>query len=251
MLVLTWNLNVGEAGHPDVAAVLRELDADLILLQEVSSAWIPTLSPLDDTWPHMAFAGEDAGGLALLSKTPLTQVQTSDSAVDWFPAQSATVQAPWGPLEVMNVHLVPPFTRIGGGMLSLGVGWWTRHDDRKREAVEHLEVLGVPSLMAGDFNTNERGRALRWLAREHGLESALPQHQPRAKTWAWPRLPAWRLDHILLDDCLVAESAQVHRVGPSDHWPVTTQIATATDADACAAATAPSDEAQHGGADGT
>ena len=71
-------------------------------------------------------------------------------------------------------------------------------------------------------------------------------HFPNASP---PLLPAWRLDHILLDDCLVAESAQVHPVGPSDHWPVTVQIAAVTDSDTCTPKPAPPEEAQHDDAD--
>ena len=214
--VLTWNLNVGLAGHEDVAPVIRELNADLVLLQEVGEVWEAALRPaLQDDYPHMLFEGEGAGGLAVLSRSPLSDAAVTESVVDWFPALRFTVDAPWGPMEAMNVHLVPPFT--DGGRLLLG--WWTRHDDRKREAQHHLSS-GAVELMAGDFNANEHERALRWLRDEHSLRSVLPEHHPRAKTWRWPHLPAWRLDHVMVDDCLVAVDAEVFEVGPSDQWPV-------------------------------
>ncbi len=224
LTLLTWNLNVGMAGDTGTAELIRGFDADLVLLQEVGPEWQEQLQrELSEDYEVMLFTGQEvmggAGGLALLSRLPAQDALVLDSPIGWFPSQRVTVDTPEGPIEVLNVHLVPPFT--DGGRLLLG--WLTRHGDRKREA-EVAVGDRPPDLMAGDFNANERDRALRWLRREHDLHSALPEFQPRAKTWRMPHLPPWRLDHVLVGPAWEATDAQVHQVGPSDHWPVTVTL---------------------------
>ncbi len=214
--LVTWNLGI--TADPGAVEILRELDAELVLLQEVSPEWVDILQEgLASDYPHMVFAiqEDDAAGLGVLSRLPLSVDALMDSPVGWFPAMRLTVNSDLGPLEVLNVHLVPPFTD-GGRLIP---GWLTRHDDRKREVMSYL-ADSVPDLIAGDFNANEHERALRWLRREHSLVSALPLYAPRAKTWKWPHLPAWRLDHVLVGPCLRPAEAEVFALGTSDHWPL-------------------------------
>ncbi|MCA9667960.1 MAG: endonuclease/exonuclease/phosphatase family protein [Myxococcales bacterium] len=82
-------------------------------------------------------------------------------------------------------------------------------------------------VIAGDFNERS-GAAVRLLERR-GLQSGLPQFQPRATTWRWnvgSMQLRERLDHVFYDArALDALSVTVLRDGRSDHLPVLAVLA--------------------------
>jgi len=140
--------------------------------------------------------------------------------VDWFPAARAVLETPIGPLQVLNVHLRPPRT-IGGSYLVGHVSTPTVREDEIRSYATALDAK-LCTLVVGDFNEGDHGRAVRWLE-ALGFRNALPQFEPRANTWRWPigfiTLKA-SYDHILYDQALELQSAEVRNRGRSDHLPV-------------------------------
>lgn len=53
-----------------------------------------------------------AGGLAVLSHHPIARDEVVP-AVSWFPAWRGVVQTPLGPVQLLSVHLRPPFSDDG------------------------------------------------------------------------------------------------------------------------------------------
>ena len=85
-----------------------------------------------------------------------------------------------------------------------------------------LKDPALPALVVGDFNEDERGLALRFLA-GRGLVTVLPRFQPDADTWQWQTSLGpvkSRLDHVVADPRLIALDARVIDAGRSDHVPV-------------------------------
>src|SRR4029079_3918897 len=80
----------------------------------------------------------------------------------------------------------------------------------------------LPTLIVGDFNEDEHGRAVRWLT-SNGYRSALPEFQPGAKTWRWKTSIGTlrgRYDHLCYNDRLTPLRVEVRNAGQSDHLPV-------------------------------
>jgi endonuclease/exonuclease/phosphatase (EEP) superfamily protein YafD len=80
----------------------------------------------------------------------------------------------------------------------------------------------LPTLIVGDFNENERGRAVRWL-HANGFTSALPEFAPDAQTWRWRTSYIalnGRYDHLCYDARLTPLRVEVRNAGRSDHLPV-------------------------------
>jgi endonuclease/exonuclease/phosphatase (EEP) superfamily protein YafD len=76
--------------------------------------------------------------------------------------------------------------------------------------------------VAGDFNEDRDGRAVGFLV-ARGMQSALPEFVPHAKTWRWDTSLGQvhsRLDHIVYNRQLVPTDAHVVDGGRSDHLPV-------------------------------
>jgi endonuclease/exonuclease/phosphatase (EEP) superfamily protein YafD len=221
--VITFNVNYALAeDEPTINAVAGAgADADVIFLQETTPAWEAALRPrLSASHPHIEFRHHDgAGGLAVLSRLPVKQFEYLP-AVDWFPAARVVLDTGFGPLQVLSVHLRPPISDRG----SVVSGYFGTPPVRKWEFETFAAALDpdIPTLVVGDFNENDGGRALHWL-RGRGMRSALPQFQPYARTWRWQTSLVTlhgRYDHIVYDPRLEPLSVHVSRTGRSDHLPV-------------------------------
>ncbi len=103
-------------------------------------------------------------------------------------------------------------------------GYFSTRSVRKKEIRAHVAALdpGIPTVIAGDFNESEDGRAVQFL-NKRGLRSALPEFKPGADTWRWTTSVGTvhsQLDHIVYDPHFTPINATVLKQGNSDHWPV-------------------------------
>jgi endonuclease/exonuclease/phosphatase (EEP) superfamily protein YafD len=222
LTVLTYNVNFGIPGEPGVVETIRGAAADLVLLQETTPAWEAELrAALRANYPWMEFHHEPgAGGLGVLARRPFEVKEYLPAPSGWFPAARVVARTALGPVQVLNVHLRPPFAG-GEGYVS---GYLKSRDTRRAEIAAFHARLDprLPTLVVGDFNEDEGGRAVRFLA-ERGLRSVLPDFQPRGRTWRWHTslgtLRA-RLDHIACDARLEPLAARIVVGGESDHLAV-------------------------------
>jgi endonuclease/exonuclease/phosphatase (EEP) superfamily protein YafD len=220
--VLSYNLNYGMAGDPVTLEVIRNAHADVVLLQETSPDWEAALRrELTETYPHMSFRHCClAGGLGVLSKSEFSEHEYVAAPAAWFPAWRLQVRTRLGLVQVLNVHLRPQISDSG----SVVSGYFTTPPVREREMQAYYGTLDrtLPTLVAGDFNENESGRAVTYL-RERGFRSALPEFRPGADTWRWQTVVGEvnaQLDHIVYDDTFEPLNATVIEAGRSDHYPV-------------------------------
>jgi endonuclease/exonuclease/phosphatase (EEP) superfamily protein YafD len=230
--VLTYNVNYGLAGDTDTIEAILGAEADVVVLQETTPAWEEQLrASLAGHFSHMLFrhAG-GAGGLAVLSRFPLRDMDyiELEEPGSWFPAWRLVVDGPLGAVQLLAVHLRPPFGDSG----SVASGYLSTRPVREREISEYLERLdpGLPTIVAGDFN-ERNGRAIA-LLRERGFRSALPELRGAARTWRWrTRIGevSSQLDHVVYDQRLEPLDARVLQAGSSDHLPVLVVLALAAD----------------------
>jgi endonuclease/exonuclease/phosphatase (EEP) superfamily protein YafD len=214
----TYNVNFGLEGDPETTAAIGEGDPDLVLLQETTPGWERALrEAYAQDYPHMAFIdGPGAGGQGLLSRWPVIDDQVFPSPVGWFPGWLLVIDTPQGPLQILSLHLKPPYAELGGFLL----GAFTTGDDRLAELDVYQSFLDptLPTVVLGDFN-EQRGPSLR-LLESLGFADALPAG---AETWRWPvaglELGA-ALDHVFYGPGLIPVHSEVQQLGRSDHLPV-------------------------------
>jgi endonuclease/exonuclease/phosphatase (EEP) superfamily protein YafD len=228
--LLTYNVNFA---NPDLDASLSAIaaaDADVVLLQEITSEWQRALAErFREQYPHQVFRvhARAAGGLAVLSKYPMRGEEILPSPHrGWFPAERLVVEAPFGALQILNVHLRPAVD--GGNWVK---GFLTTPPLRRREIESYWPRLSrmLPTIIAGDFNEDTTGGVLAFLARQ-GLVR-VPTSGP--KTWRYQStyngktsdVIAMDIDHVMIDRSLVASEGQVLDSGTSDHRPVLVTIA--------------------------
>jgi endonuclease/exonuclease/phosphatase family metal-dependent hydrolase len=209
-----------------IVEVLREIDADIIALQEVLS--ITNGEREDD---QSRFIAEELGfdycigenrklrggayGNVVLSRLPMIFTRNYDLSTQGREERGCLrtdVDLGIGkPLHVYNVHL--------------GTAFFERREQaRKLLDVEILNCAEIPGprLLLGDFNEWTRGLASKALGRLFESADIRLQLQ-RSRTYPGV-FPFLHLDHIYYDQALELVSARLHRnriaLVASDHLPI-------------------------------
>ncbi|MGI9101126.1 MAG: endonuclease/exonuclease/phosphatase family protein [Terriglobales bacterium] len=214
-----------------IAEVLRELDADVIAMQEVLS--IEGGAPEDDQADfitaqlpgYSCHFGENrrlrggAYGNMILSRLPVIFVRNYD--LTWRGREArgclrADIVVPGGePLHVFNVHLGTAFVE-------------RRHQARLLLSLDVLrsEDISGPRIIVGDFNEWTRGLASRLMSEEFRSVD-LRQHIRGSRTYPGI-LPLLHLDHFYFDRHLALEGFELHKTRKSlvasDHLPMVAQF---------------------------
>lgn len=252
MLIATWNVNSIQARLEQVHAWLKEVQPDVLLLQELKcmTEAFPR-EAFDDLNYNMAVHGQKTyNGVAILSKTPIEDVVTT------FAGQEEDLQARYiegftGNLRLASVY-VPNGQEVGSDKFEYKMGFL-------KNLKNHLQDIfyqETPFAIGGDFNVApfdgdaydskffknnhilcsiQERKALREIL-NIGYGDALRMIHPKLEnlfSW-WDYRAAsfqndhgFRIDHILLsghamdrlEDAFVDKSPRSNE-RPSDHTPV-------------------------------
>lgn len=126
-----------------------------------------------------------------------------------------------GDVQIAGVHLRPPLGEGG----SISVSAYLRSRSTHRPEIEELMARIDPTrplVVAGDFNEDDAGAAIEWLA-EQRLTDALPLFDRATDTWRWSIglvTLTGRYDHLIFSTHLDCVRAEVIERGEPDHLPV-------------------------------
>lgn len=216
--VLSLNLWVDSESNEQLLRLLDEHDPDVVLLQEVFPSRMELVRrDVGDRYPHdHLFEAADVGGVAVLSKEPITDIaevpRPHERARGTFVATIAGVQ-------VVPVHLTSPCPACGNSLVDRLSG---EDAARRLEMQAVLDTLdpGRPAIVGGDFNSTARGAPYR------KLDAAGFRDPHRERGWGpgftWStRFPIEliRIDMVLVRG-LEPTAASVGAAGTSDHRPV-------------------------------
>lgn len=208
-----------------IAAVLREIDADAIALQEVLKSQAELLSRETGFALEFGTARQLHGcdyGNAILSRGRVLSSAVFDLSVSGREPRSC-LRVDWEngihvPVQLFAVHLGTSFF------------------ERRKQAAKLLspEVLGTPNpslprIVLGDFNEWTRGLTTNML-RQHLESSDVKLHLGRSRTYPGVT-PFLHLDHIYHDSALRLLNLYLHRTKAallaSDHLPLVADFASA------------------------
>jgi len=209
-----------------IVDVLREIDADIIALQEV---WSREGASQEENQARFIaeelemdrYLGENrkhkggSFGNVLLTRLPVHETRNYDVSVRGREQRGclrADIEVgPAGLIHVFNVHLGTAFLE-------------RRYQARKLidSAILNNEELTGPRIMLGDFNEWTRGLTTRLLA-SHLKSADIKLHLQRSKTYPG-FLPFLHLDHVYFDTQLDLNSLTLHKsrtaLVASDHLPL-------------------------------
>ena len=221
--------------RPDrIVDVLREVDADIVALQEVVSATADGGAPHRD---QARYIGESLGrhwalgenrklrgaayGNVVISRHPLRVMKNHDISVEGRERRGAfhtdVLLSPADVVHVFNVHLGTAFVE-------------RRHQGRRLSArgsgILHDAELTGAKIVLGDFNEWTSGLATRLLG-AHLKSVDIRKHLRRRRTYPG-LLPVLHLDHIYYDGPLELQKLTLHRTRKSliasDHLPLVAEF---------------------------
>ena len=164
--LMTYNVNFGIAGDGPTLAAIESGQADVVFLQEINKPWETSLrARFDGAYPHAVFYPRGgAGGIGVMSRLPIrAQELIPRGSRRLVPGAAPGARFAAGPLQVLVVHLRPPVSD-GGSFIS---GHFTAPAIHKKEIARFCQTLdrNLPTMVVGDFNEEEDGRAIVYLAR--------------------------------------------------------------------------------------
>ncbi len=218
--LVTANLYVDNLQHDPTIVSLLSAGADVLCLQEVTHAWARTLDEkvVTEAYAHRYVEAEDSPfGIALLSKRPLSEVETYE--LGHIPQIRAVVDVEGAPLEVHCMHLVPPLTPA----------LYVIHQRQEEELLAMIEARGEdagPIALAGDFNStpfNALHQQLAVVLRDAWDWAGVGfGHTAPAKIAI---IPSMRIDHVYAGGKVRPLDADLLPANGSDHHPLLVYLA--------------------------
>lgn len=201
LTIASANLLYGSANLPLLRTWLSQINADLIVLQEVTPGAAVQLASWDE-YPYRAMVPQDDGfGIAVLSRNP--KAHTTWGVSFGSPYAAVTTQLGTHPFTFYGIHPPPPAKP----------SWHVL----RNSLLSHLreEALKGSTIVAGDFNATPWSAAL--------PSDGLLRATSLAPTWQG-MLP---IDHVMATaDWRVLDSGRGPDTG-SDHRPVWARLALA------------------------
>ena len=215
LTLLLANVYSGNDRYEDLLALIRDEAPDIILLQELTPAWLANIEPgLADYEHRLSVPRSGSFGIGIFSRPQLTSMDTIESPPLGFPTLVATIGLPDRPLTLVTTHPMPP----------MGTEDYAARNEQLRSVAALVNERGADVLI-GDLNTTIWGNAYRRLEEETGF---------RNSRRGFGVLPSWPtflpIAMIPLDHCLVSDHLDVveTKLGPpigSDHRPLIVKLA--------------------------
>jgi len=212
--VATVNLQYSNLQRDRFLAWLAGHPADLIVVQELTSAWAQALAGSDAHSHRFLLTREDPYGIGVLSRWPLESAGAIDLAGDGLPSVAGIVDVEGRRIRLLGLHthwpVLPEVARMRDAALG-GAAGIARDSD-------------LPVILLGDLNLTPDSPEFTRLLDESGLRDVGSGRRWRP-TWQagfWPL--ALRIDHVLVSPQLCVEAVEVGPMIGSDHRPVIARL---------------------------
>jgi endonuclease/exonuclease/phosphatase (EEP) superfamily protein YafD len=208
--VVTANVQYGNDDRRPFLEWLASNPPDLVVVQELTSAWARELSRLP-AYPYRAMLPrEDAYGIGVLSRWPLSSVEADDFAGDGLPSLAGRVQIAGRPVRFLALHTRWPVTP----------GLARERDRSLGAAARSIAEAPGPAILLGDLNATPWSPAYAAFLAASGMRDAADgsRWQPTWSAGFWPL--ALRIDHVFVSSGLCTEDTQVGPAVGSDHRPL-------------------------------
>lgn len=218
--LLTANLFEENAQLSSMARSVLDVDADVVLLQEVQPQHVQALDEagVPGRYPYaLVQPRADQFGAAIYSRLPLTD--TDGREIGGSLLLGADVEVGDQTVRLYVVHTKSPVTRDG-------LRRWTEQLEAIDAAI--ARSLGNAAVVAaGDFNANRHHRTFRALTEGPMEEAHDVRGRGHARTWptGWVFPPLMRLDHVLVSPEVTVLAVSETVIPGSDHLGIVADLA--------------------------
>ncbi len=225
----TYNVFTGTHDVPRTVKVIRQLNADVMALQELSPEGARLLDhALRRDYPYRHFSE----GLAVLSRYPLRNPRYQHSQLGINGFLFAEVESPGGRFQVASLHLDPLRIWTTREKWTLPAQlMWGQGEIHRAEVEQITDALrpDLPTVLAGDFNSASHV-AIKQLQKQGFTDSfseVTPNpdhtHSLHFKLLDFPT--GRRIDYILHDSSFKTIESRFFPGPPSDHDPLLSVLA--------------------------
>lgn len=205
--IMFANVLCTNSRYEEVTQLLQTESPDILVLGEFTAVWDERLSALQPLYPHqIKLPRNNAFGIALYSRTPLTQLQSplTDTPT---PSIVAKVKLEGREVTVIGTHTMPPVREP----------FFRRRNEQLRGISEALSATTGSAILLGDLNTTpwspyyrelESKARLRGARRGYGLNSSWPANYT---PWGIP------IDHALVSAGISVKNFRTITIPGSDH----------------------------------
>lgn len=197
--------------HREVSKALLNLNADVILVQELSYDWADHLNQelIEFEYRVLISHPKCCYGIGLYSRLPILKCDTLD--LENTPVLVATIDGPTHPIDLVYIHTRPPAFPDE-----------TAERDRQLEsAATIISELENPWILAGDLNVVPWAESFKYLL----LESDAVDSRLGAKlTFPAKPFPLIPIDHLIHDRRLQDHGMQTFGIPGSDHLGIRVQF---------------------------
>jgi vancomycin resistance protein VanJ len=243
--VLTLNVQAPNDDPTLLVGVIREHQPDLVVLQEVTTAYATAFDhAIGGEYPYSFTAGMETEheGAGTWSRLPLTEPEAFRLSSWGNELHRVRISTATGDVWLYNVHLPNPTDPANAdddpGLL--GVAW--EFDPSRRDAeldalTQRIPGLEAPFIVAGDFNVSAGSRAYRSLpsswrdayaVSEGGFGPTYPapdhEHEGEPSPWIMRRFALIRIDYVWASADLHATRAWTQELVDTDHLAVVADL---------------------------
>lgn len=209
--VLSHNIHTLNGEKAALCSAIERSGADVVLLYEVSTAWLEALKRLDGYEILLARPAADNFGIAALARVPVSSAREITLSEAMVPSIELVV--PWHGREIvlLGTHPLPPIDATTTAL---------RNEQLAKVAVWSAKQRR-PHVVLGDLNTTRWSAAFESLIDRGGLIDSTDGFDP-----TWPCEPGFLaplgipIDHALHSPDLTAVSRKTGAPRGSDHRPI-------------------------------
>jgi len=217
--VMMLNVEAKNTGYQKAIQTIKEIDPDILLLEEFTHEWRANTKELNGLFPYSFGSPQiDCSGNMMYSKYPLEDMEIKAVGLYERPTLVSKVLIKGRKINIVGTHPVPP---IGRERAELRNG-------HLLDVARITSELNGSIVLLGDFNTTPFSNLFKMIVKISGLNDSMQGYGPQL---SWP---AWYLPInpflIPIDHCLVSKDIKVldRTIGPyagSDHYPLILQLA--------------------------
>jgi endonuclease/exonuclease/phosphatase (EEP) superfamily protein YafD len=197
--------------YAQAVKAIHDADPDILALQEVTEATLDRMKTTLQAYPFVVSKPQDdAYGIALYSKLPLSNPSIVTLGNVDVPVITAHIDTPAGGYSIVAVHTIPPVRALGA----------SRRNSMLESLPPLIKSLPQPVIVLGDLNCTPWSPHFRELLASarlkdsengFGVQPTWPSHT------TWQRIP---IDHFLHSDGITIFHRRVGEWTGSDHFPL-------------------------------